>query len=1213
MACYYIIKLPNGGEVRIPATISTITEKNTPKIYKELKVLVDKYYKEETDKGIDAIKDFLKDSGFKVKNIKKILDASDTNSFIDNLNDKILGMGSNDNLADSLRKSLWDSSKKLEYTPAEGKTTNINLSTLLNKLNFKVSKKYFEGIKTDNILNTKNITDINTDLDISIAELEAIGANSSIINSLQNILNSAFQFNGKVNNIFYNINFDTEVNDAVVVFPEESSNPIIFYNGVSDMSLFIGAFKYMASNLDQEKVKAILEKHNKKVIEVHSVKLDKKFDVKKFFTGHFENGEFVDPEVNKLFRFRETMFEIVELIVDSVDKNPKGKEILLKDFKNLIKFVDPVEYGKEISAKQKVLIETYNGEQRLNKQLTNEIKGRAILPMIESESRNFYYFRPIKKTDISNVTELYSYLENNVSKGRDLLNVSIIKRDKSSFTMAIVPTEFHLVSNGVRVVGFHEKNGKLIWEKGGLILSNNKDFSISYRQLSDEIPIIYTDDAEEIPLSESIMIVAPTDEFLPKELVMNSVVRGSKIIYKPAKVIAGKENNVISNIVKGVYPGELRGNSIVSKGSSRDPYLGEERVIALKTERSLFEDPFTESSDKAKILAELDMVYPTKDFVPVSKGDYIKSAFKEKGKDIFYHNKVVAVTDKDVYILIKTKTENYSIKAIPKSDIKAIYKEKVNFDLNSIITIGGLHKKVLSDESISSDDFSYTNSYEAAKNGDYLVNEEANNTYTIYKVTNKENREGIKLDVVRNMIIAQKYVQIPQELNKFMVVTNRSIYSEQAIDTAELNNVFLTTEAKKDGKDYLKVNYYIPKEASIKNLIVLGSGNAITGMYKVEGTEKEIPENYKDVTNELVQYLNQTRAVKGDGLYVKAMGNYYIRYDASLYKVDFTPEHEKYLKKHTFVVFKNPKNSSKGSTKKYRIIGRSDNELLLEYSVFNKEGKLISIQKRLNLSNSEDLDQIKWFYVMQGSDAHKELSDVERQKKSSKSSKSKEQLEIDRKELILSVSETFKKIFNIEVQVISKTEKEFINKKAWIETTVGGTPKIVININNVNTNTEDLVHEYLHLFLMALKYNATLESQNLYEKVLYDYKETFSGKSDPKEQEKIDFINSSNNWTKIEEYFVEDVSKVINSIGVESLIDYESFLAAFKKSIENLGLSSVAYDGSSVFSLLNSKMGDIFTKSKKKVLANEGLILFDANFREWLSKQIDDSEIEVIC
>lgn len=110
MACYYTIKLPNGGEVKILATISTITNsKEDKKVYDELTSQVNAYYasKEELTADSSIVK-FIKDlkTGLSTNTIKALISNNDASTFIEALNNELLSSGDIANLTYSLRKYL---------------------------------------------------------------------------------------------------------------------------------------------------------------------------------------------------------------------------------------------------------------------------------------------------------------------------------------------------------------------------------------------------------------------------------------------------------------------------------------------------------------------------------------------------------------------------------------------------------------------------------------------------------------------------------------------------------------------------------------------------------------------------------------------------------------------------------------------------------------------------------------------------------------------------------------------------------------------------------------------------------------------------------------------------------------------------------------------------------------------------------------------------
>lgn len=1224
MACYYYIKLPNGGEVKILATISTITSKDG-KLYEDFNKQIQSHYR---DPENSTFIDFLKEQNLNlhVNTLKSIIENSNKDTFLNNLNDKITTQLGTQDLSSALKRSLWDKNKKIEYINNQGRSKNISLGEFLNKIKFPISKKYFEGISPTNLIGIKRLSQIKQDLDISISELNSIGMDSSLVESLKNILNKTFYQKDRTQDIFYNINFDSEVNDSLVVLPEESNSPIIFYNGMNDMSLFMGTFKYLGTKLSIEELVNIINDYNKELINKEGKESKNIIDtnnltVNDFFIGSFKETnkgiEFNDPEINKVFRFKKnaetTINSIISLISSKISDSETNIKKLEKDFKRLFKFIDPDKYGKGVDSIEQSIINNYDIEQKENKQLTNEIKAKDILSYISIKNRDYHYSRPIVKKGLDNEEDMYTYLLNNVSKNRDLLSVTILNKNKSVFNKLLVPTEFHIISGGIRVVGFYESGGEIVWEKRGFIFLNKGESEISHRQLLEENPIIYTTNAEELSSDNSIVIISPEDDFLPKELVAEASVRGGRIVFSTEK----SPNKEISSVIRGVYPGVIKGNSIRTKaGPFEEISISTERVKRLKTDRSLFEDEFTEGEiDRMSFLRSLDTIIPTRDFIPVEKGDYIETTVERNDKKSKLYNKIVATSDKDVYILIKTSKGNYSVKPINKNLISKIFKKPISLDIDIVKKVGSFHRKVINDKSISKDKFSAIDSYEAAKKDDYLVSY-SNGIYTIYKITNKENREGIEIILKNDVEISKKYSRLPEELNNYFIVTNRNIYSEHAIDIAEKNNIFLTTEVKQEESiEYIPIQYFVPKDYKIEDLTILGSGISLEGKIYMPNISDPIDEKiYKDITKDLAKYLNEKRKIKGeDKLYIKSRNNYYLRYNASLYQTDFTTDtsfKEKYLKEHSFVTLKNPNNPDKSGSKTYRIIGRSDTILTLEYAVFNDEGKLISIQKKLDLSKEEDKNSIKWLYVMKGSISHKEMTARIKEKELSIQPKTKEVIK-ERKELLSSISQQFMNIFKVPSTIVSNIGKpELSKKKAWIQASTDNKPIIYLNFDNKNTDEHDVVHEYLHLFLMPLKYKELGTGEiNLYEDLMLKYKESYKDKKEGKDK---DFILNSNDWSKIEEYFVRDVSKAIVEGGIEGVIDYGTFVKAFNESLYSLGIEDLSIDTTNLVSLLTTRMSEIFKGTKSK-LAKSELILFDANFREWLSNNLSNGKLKINC
>ena len=119
MACYYNIKLPNGGEVKLPATFSTISESSTSKdVMTDLNQEIENYYTnpEELTPNTSIIS-FLKDlgTGLETNTLKKIVQESSASTLVDNLNEEITSIAGTSNLVDALKKHVLNNNGQIIY------------------------------------------------------------------------------------------------------------------------------------------------------------------------------------------------------------------------------------------------------------------------------------------------------------------------------------------------------------------------------------------------------------------------------------------------------------------------------------------------------------------------------------------------------------------------------------------------------------------------------------------------------------------------------------------------------------------------------------------------------------------------------------------------------------------------------------------------------------------------------------------------------------------------------------------------------------------------------------------------------------------------------------------------------------------------------------------------------------------------------------------
>jgi hypothetical protein len=112
MDCYYHIKLPNGGEIRVPAVFKTFSYEETEELRKHIND-----YKNSVDNSKERLKAYVKNNtnlGVEASllinkipiNNSKISDA-DLDKFIEDINIKISEKGDYSNLFSAIRQSVY--------------------------------------------------------------------------------------------------------------------------------------------------------------------------------------------------------------------------------------------------------------------------------------------------------------------------------------------------------------------------------------------------------------------------------------------------------------------------------------------------------------------------------------------------------------------------------------------------------------------------------------------------------------------------------------------------------------------------------------------------------------------------------------------------------------------------------------------------------------------------------------------------------------------------------------------------------------------------------------------------------------------------------------------------------------------------------------------------------------------------------------------------
>lgn len=128
--------------------------------------------------------------------------------------------------------------------------------------------------------------------------------------------------------------------------------------------------------------------------------------------------------------------------------------------------------------------------------------------------------------------------------------------------------------------------------------------------------------------------------------------------------------------------------------------------------------------------------------------------------------------------------------------------------------------------------------------------------------------------------------------------------------------------------------------------------------------------------------------------------------------------------------------------------------------------------------------------------------------------------------------------------------------------------------------------------MFALKYEGLQEATNQFEELLLQHKKNTG--------------LESNDPSVIEEDLIRSMSDFMAGKLDHPTISSESFLKAFNLSLNNLKIDEIDVD-ENLFSILNMNMSNIFEKKNNRI-TDPGLILFEASFRDWLTKEMENNK-----
>lgn len=1266
MDCYYTIKLPNGGEIQVPANLSTIEGSvSLNQLFDEYKILDTSGTEEESDKIVE-LRDKIREkitTGLHHSTINSVLNRAKTfKEFVELINGEVADKLHAGSIEDALFAFLKDKEfyKKGKYTPVifkddNGKEVKLTLDQFYQRVTKPISKKYFRNIKVETLLGAKTGAQMLDSIQGDIGKNLALQQSTGLLKSLNDVIYRVFSPAELKSKIFYNTSFRDDVNTSVVLEDESTGNPIVFYNDSNELSMFLGVFGYAAAKLSPEDVLEVIELYNEKSSDVAKINTEK-LDVKKFFLGELTDTGFIEPEFNKLYSVKygkNALNKLVTKVVDTLEFKgnsaaaERGK--LAQGMREIFGKIAPDKYGESMFGAEfteKIAIEAEYNEHIEAKisQLKKFYKDKFSNTYV-----NFYYSAP-QDVDTSTVESLQESILNNVELYKDVIQY---KFDR------IIPTSIVKKRNGLIIQGFKKTDGdpEDIGMRGQAIVIKKGDH-VTYRKFTDANPIeidmqIASDRA--VPLrtlypNKPIIDIDPTKVYgkntskrmnveVPHDFIKAFIRRGSKINYKYWSKKEQKTKEAWST-VRFSAPGIIR-----VEGFGDNDYFDILYSNVLSFEAFLDDvgHDFVDKDwkDKKAVMEPLLSVERTQGkSLPVRKGDIIKAMYN----GIPRYNEVVGVTDKYAFVIMKTlmqkgdgKEEIHKIIAINKQNIDTLYTKRVNdFELSEGKAIAKEYMDVfVNEQSVRSYKrpvkYSYFTNYETAMNGDFVLIPIDKERGGVYKIIDKENRYVVGLNVSSQ----NPYKTLSDaDLEKATTfITERDISSMDSLYVANINNFFLLTADAindpkirnsrrfqhlfKNGYVLTPVRYLVPKRIST-DIVAMSSGNLNVGTLRFGAQLDEEIADHVDITEDRVAWLNKHRNFSGSQLFMfqKNTNGYIKRYNQSLQEYILQDENgqiddanypEKYIENLATNVYLGYQQGwgtekSKFSNKMYKIVVIDGDTMILEYAGTTNDGKTITIRRKESIEKAFEQKKFKVMYVNKTSDINTRLY-MSLEKEYEYSDKK------TRRDLIHRVSNKLGRIFKIYTRTVDidtdlDENAKYRGKKAWLQQTGDSTavPEVIFNLRNEKSTERDTLHEYLHLMLIALRYST---NQELYEQIIQTYKKKKG--------------LSSDNPFDIEESLVNTISRqLMNSGFIDEDENFKELLytgirEALNKYSE--GTPVPIYGNIKLEDILHTKMEDIFSNvpNTETEMKTANTVFFDMSFRGWVADQMDLNELKIDC
>lgn len=1027
--CKYILELPGGESIQLPASFSTLEEsKDINQEFQSYLMETDNDIKESKFNELtQSLTKQINIGGINQESIKNIIKSSKSEKELyDNINSQIYQFGTYENIGEAIYNYIKEGSVKGQQ--------NNNLQTLMKGLKQKRTAEYFSKKGMEGVLSTTNLyeqKDIIFGKNVRNLECGISTVVTSNLNTFMNSLIHKYKESGdSKSNVLYGTS-DSFIGNAW------TSDNIVMHKLGDDLSLFLGLFKREAMKLSGEDLRPTLERLNEALVNARQKPIDLlEFNINDFFNGVVGKKGVIPSQFEELLNLGgdNNLSKEIDNILSLVAKSIGNSDELPSALKKLFWQLNPNNYGKSKLTAEESALKFVATETAVERDYKN-----AFIPFteIESSSRDLFF-----SGQESILNSSYETVSDKVIPYQDIVLFPLEKDVKGKSKYALV-TGIYKRANGIAIYGVYKNQFGVVESINHLFKQTD---SVQYRSRERAI-----------------------DPVEPGDLVVNNVgiTITSPIAISPKiiKNLVRKGDTVAGRLVLGVYPGyvtvrDSKGKVYNSSYSSIRSFTSAKAIQELDEEQRLVPGPYVQVNDSNDL----------------SEGDYY--LFKnDKGKD--FYKRILYTDEQKIYTLVSG--ENGSIiKAVDRAGLvglKSTYGELSANEINKIIT----ETANIATSKIKMS--SFTDS-KLAKTGDYVYYKDGE--------TNKYGKvlDNKKVLIMSGKELTTKIIVSLNDIINPQFFTDRDISSNFALFNIRANSKNLYFKPESESDLDVEARYVVPEGTDLSRLVLLTNGYANIGTYKAA---EYIKEGDRDITEHMLKALGQSVKNKVFFQKETSKSVRYIKNMESLRWIKYFSDLDREAKEELDViqpgVYFSVYNSTHGiDFNIYRVTSVDGDRVKAHLNTTSDDGRILTTEvefTKQNLLNSEKTGSlspegsIARLYIQNG---NKKMGAVIREAN---------KLSQDRDVTNQAINELIDKMtkyvggLGVEVKLVSPEEGNFTSsQKAKITTDADGNTSILIN--NQTGREADVIHEFLHLFLTPLRYQNPAAYNELISSIVKD-------------------------------------------------------------------------------------------------------------------------------